>query len=224
MKKGLVYILINPSMPDWIKIGSTDNEDITQRLRGLNSKSSVPLSFIPYATLSVENAEDVEKNIHGLFDLINPSLRSVEENSKGKKRKREFFQITPDIAFNVLEKVARLTQRLEGLKRYISEADEKKQQELSQKTRRTKMTFRQLDIPIGAKLTFVDDPRISCTVNDAKRSVLYNEKETSLSALAQELSGLKFKPQGTLYWMYQNETLVGRRLRMEKEKLKGKDN
>ncbi len=33
MKKGLVYILTNPSMPDWVKIGFTDNEDIHQRLK-----------------------------------------------------------------------------------------------------------------------------------------------------------------------------------------------
>ena len=64
MKKGLVYILTNPSMPDWVKIGFTDNEDIHQRLKELNSSTAVPLSFRVYATLAVENPREIEQHIH----------------------------------------------------------------------------------------------------------------------------------------------------------------
>ena len=102
MKKGLVYILTNPSMPDWVKSGVTDNEDISQRLKELNSSTAVPLSFRVYATLTVENPREIEQHVHALFDLIDDSLHSIEETESGKKRVREFFQVSPSKAYSVL--------------------------------------------------------------------------------------------------------------------------
>ena len=112
MKKGLVYILTNPSMPDWVKIGFTDDENIEKRLRELNSSTAVPLSFRVYATLCVENPREIEQHVHALFDLIDDSLHSIEKNENGKKRVREFFQVSPSKAYSVLERVAILNNNL----------------------------------------------------------------------------------------------------------------
>ena len=40
---GAIYILKNPSFPDYIKIGYAD--DVYSRLKQLNDKSAVPFSF-----------------------------------------------------------------------------------------------------------------------------------------------------------------------------------
>ena len=94
MKKGLVYILTNPSMPDWVKIGFTDDENIEKRLRELNSSTAVPLSFRVYATLCVENPREIEQHVHALFDLIDDSLHSIEKNEMVKKEFANFSSIS----------------------------------------------------------------------------------------------------------------------------------
>ena len=217
MKKGLVYILTNPSMPDWVKIGFTDNEDISQRLKELNSSTAVPLSFRVYATLTVENPREIEQRVHALFDLIDDSLHSIEKTEHGKKRVREFFQVSPSKAYSVLEQVASLNNNLQNLKRIAPSEEEQKEDDIAQTSRRTKMTFKNLKIPVGAELTYIYDETKKCIVKDNKRTVEYEGKETSLSALAQKLGNSKYKPQGTSYWEYEGETLLERRLRMEKE-------
>lgn len=217
MKKGLVYILVNPSMPDWVKIGFTDNEDISKRLRELNNSTAVPLSFRVYATLCVENPKEIEQHVHALFDLIDDSLHSIEETKEGKKRVREFFQVSPSKAYSVLERVAILNNNLSNLKRIMPSEEDQKEDAIAQKTRRTKITFKNLNIPVGAELIYIYDKTKKCIVKDNKRTVEYDGKETSLSALAQKLSNSKYKLQGTSYWEYEGETLLERRLRMEKE-------
>ena len=44
MEKGLVYILTNPCLDGWVKIGMTERDDIESRLRELNSPTNIPLS------------------------------------------------------------------------------------------------------------------------------------------------------------------------------------
>ncbi len=217
MKKGLVYILTNPSMPDWVKIGFTDNEDISQRLKELNRSTAVPLSFRAYATLTVENPREIEQHVHKLFDLIDESLHSIEETEHGKKRVREFFQISPSKAYSVLEHIASLSNNLQNLKRIMPSEEEQKEDDIAQTSRRSKMTFKNLKIPVGAELVYIYDETKKCRVKDNKRTVEYEGEDTSLSALAQKLSNSKYKPQGTSYWEYEGETLLERRLRMEKE-------
>ena len=49
--KGVIYILTNPSFPDYIKIGYADN--IENRLRQLNNSECTPFAFRVYATYEV---------------------------------------------------------------------------------------------------------------------------------------------------------------------------
>ena len=46
--KGVIYILTNPSFPDYVKIGYAD--DIDKRLKQLNRSVSIPFAFRVYAT------------------------------------------------------------------------------------------------------------------------------------------------------------------------------
>ena len=46
-KKGYIYILTNPSFPDYVKIGFATN--IENRLRQLNRSETIPYAFRVYA-------------------------------------------------------------------------------------------------------------------------------------------------------------------------------
>ena len=49
-KNGVIYILTNPSFPDYVKIGYAD--DIDKRLKQLNRSECIPYAFRIYATLN----------------------------------------------------------------------------------------------------------------------------------------------------------------------------
>ncbi len=97
-----IYILTNQSFPDLVKIGYTS--DIERRLKSLNSSEAVPFAFRLYAYYEAsERLSDVK--VHDMIDKINPSLRSVD-NLNGKKRTREFYKMTKENAYNVLDCIA----------------------------------------------------------------------------------------------------------------------
>ena len=104
-KKGAIYILTNPSFPEYVKIGYTD--DLNKRLNSLNSSSAVPFAFRPYAIYDVYHKLDDTK-VHNIIDTINPELRSVD-NLNGKKRKREFFQMSKEQAYILFESIAEIS-------------------------------------------------------------------------------------------------------------------
>lgn len=214
MSKGYVYILTNPSMPGWVKIGSTRRSDIEKRLKELSKPTSVPLSFVAHATLATDDfPEEIEHCVHDLIDEIDPELRATEVNEYGKKRKREFFQVDPDTAFRVLEKVAKISRNSVLPEKPTRTAIEKEEEDLAK--RRRVISFAELGIPVGSELIYVNNEKIKCKVVDEKRTVSYEGKNTSLSALAQKLSNSEYRLQGTAFWKYEDETLWDRRLRLE---------
>lgn len=217
MKSGYVYILVNPSMPDWIKIGNA--ADVNDRVRHLNNKTAVPLKFRIYATLQVDDCEAVENNIHSLIDAVDDTLRARENTKTLKKaRKREFFKMSPENAFRIFGVVVGMMKLpQESLVRVMPGEEEQMEEDVANIARRDKMTFKQLHIPIGSELTFLYDDTKKCIVVDDVRGVEYNGESISMSALAQQLTGYKHRPQGSAFWVYKGETLLARRLRMEKE-------
>jgi len=105
MKDSLIYILTNPSFPNYVKIGKTT--DLQQRVRSLNNPTCLPFSFRVYATYKVEtNLDTVEKAIHNLIDKIDYDLRAREEADSGRLREREFFALDAEKAFEVLREIA----------------------------------------------------------------------------------------------------------------------
>ena len=101
-KKGVIYILTNPSFPKYVKIGYSDNVD--QRLDELNRSECIPFAFRLYAYYKVDNRLS-DKKVHELIDSLNPDLRS-KEKYKGKERKREFFAMSKEQAYNILKSIA----------------------------------------------------------------------------------------------------------------------
>lgn len=97
MSKGYIYILTNESFnrQDWIKIGYSEN--VQRRVQEL-SNTSVPLPYEIYATYEVPASQGMDKNFHSIIQKLNPELR-ISDN-------REFFQITPWDAYDILHSMA----------------------------------------------------------------------------------------------------------------------
>lgn len=123
MAYGLVYILTNPCLDGWVKIGMTSKNDVKERLSQLNSPSNIPLSYKCYATYEVENPLGVEQSVHRLIDKVNLTLHARETLSNGKIREREFFKLSPEDAFGILKEVATLRGDLHNLKLYNIDDD-----------------------------------------------------------------------------------------------------
>lgn len=85
---GIIYILTNPAMPGYVKIGRTTN--LMQRLTQLNS-SSVPLPFVCVHAGTVAHASRVEFVLHTLFAAHRSSLD------------REFFKMDAALAVDALK-------------------------------------------------------------------------------------------------------------------------
>lgn len=93
---GYIYILTNPSFPDYVKIGYADN--INRRLEELNRSECIPFAFRLYAYYEVKQRL-TDLKIHDMIDKINPNLRSID-TFNGKPRKKEFYALTKETAYN----------------------------------------------------------------------------------------------------------------------------
>jgi len=215
-KKGVIYILTNPSFPQYVKIGYAT--DIEKRLKTLNRSETIPFAFRVYATYDVyTELTDIE--LHRLIDTLDPDLRTIE-TFDGKKRVKEFYAMTKEKAYSLLESIAKIsgtTDRLKLMKPKGHEIlDEQTAREDQEEARRGPFRFSAVGIPEGSRIQFVDDPTKEATVVD-DRHVEYNSETTSLTALAKELKGVTHSLQGPTFFLYEGETLAERRNRMEKE-------
>ncbi len=185
MSKGLVYILTNPCLDGWVKIGMTERNDIEKRLQELNSPTNIPLSYRCYAVYEVENPLEVEKAIHSIIDRIDDSLHAREQLSNGKIREREFFKISPETAYGVFKDIAKLRGDTDRLKLYAPTFDESQEQEIAErKTKRSNNSFELLGINIGESISFLYDESIVAEVVDNKNQVKYDGEVYSVTALA----------------------------------------
>lgn len=215
-QKGVIYILTNPSFPEYVKIGYAD--DIEKRLQQLNRSECIPFAFRVYATYEV-NSRLSDLKIHSIIDKLNPNLRSIE-NFNGHKRVREFYAISAEDAYSILEAIAEIHGCGEKLKLAAISADDKEAAETAEEIaeeyqeRRSPFAFSKCGISVGAEIISADDPSIKCFVVDDKH-VEYQGKRYALSSLAQEILGWKHKPQGPIHFSYNGEILDTIRRRKE---------
>lgn len=194
MSKGLVYILTNPCLDGWVKIGMTERNDIEKRLQELNSPTNIPLSYRCYAVYEVENPLEVEKRIHSIIDRVDDSLHAREQLNNGKIREREFFKISPETAYGIFKDIASLRGDLSKLKLYTPTANQAQEQELAEsRTKRSNNSFKLLHIGIGETITFLYDEAITAKVLNEKNKVEYNGVEYSITALAAKILVDNFK-------------------------------
>ena len=124
-KKGYIYILKNPSFPQFVKIGYAD--DVYQRLNQLNRSECIPYAFRLYAYYEV-SSRLTDIKLHALIDKLNPNLRAIDEFN-GKKRVREFYAMEAEEAYSILETIAEINGMQENLHRVEQSADAQKDEE-----------------------------------------------------------------------------------------------
>lgn len=220
MSKGVIYILTNPSFPQYVKIGYAT--DVKQRLDELNRSTAVPFAFRIYATYETDSALS-DKKLHSILDKLNPDLRSMEEVD-GKRRIREFYAMTPEDAFSILEAIAEINGYSNRLKKWKATATEQRDEELAQEINRqhqerlSPFTFSKCNIAIGEQIEFYcvgnHHTGTLCEVVDDKH-VSYNGETWSLTALAQYLTGVRSAIAGPRYFKYKGEWLNTIRHRLE---------
>lgn len=193
----IVYILKNESMPEYIKIGFTHG-DVKERLKQLD-RTGTPLPFEVYYAATVGNAEKEEKWLHSIF-----ADRRARES-------REFFKMNPEYATLALKRVEIQEEKIDS---GLTKEQEKEVDEV--KERRARFHFAQYGIPVGSKLTFTRDPNIVAEVVEGDK-IKIGDKVSSLSTFAMELLGYQRRPQGTLYFEFEDEILDDRRRRIDEE-------
>ena len=194
----IVYVLINESMPGYVKIGRTT--DLKQRIRSLDN-TSVPLPFECFYACLVKDAAFVEKQIHEGF-----SDSRVRSN-------REFFEIGPEriIAVLKLVEIEHITPDSDFI-----ESEEDKQALNKARRHKSSFNFRLADIPVGSEIVYIRDESVIAKVVDEKQ-IDINGEITSVSAAASRLLDSKWPVCGTRYWKYEGETLDERRNRLNSE-------
>lgn len=209
MAAGVIYILSNPSFPEYVKIGYTDNLD--RRLSDLNRSAAVPFAFRVVATYETPHRlTDVE--LHRLIDTLNPDLRAID-TVNGKKRTKEFYVMSEDDACTLLEAIAKISGTEKRFKRIKpskqAQQDAKTASEVRNEARRPAFKFSMVGIKPGEQVVFLKDPSVVATVLDDKH-IEYDGETTSLSTLAARLLGQK-SVAGPQFFTYNGRVLADMR-------------
>ncbi len=210
--KGYIYILTNPSFKEWIKIGYAD--DVEERVRILNSHETTPFGFRIYATYEVPKRLQ-DKSVHNLIDQLNPTLRS-REIIGGKSRVREFYAMTPEEAYSILEMIAKINGLEENLKLYKPTVQEEKDEANAEEVKKLSANrhhFKELDFSsslTGKKYhgTTSDDGTLKIIDLGTGEEIPNNSKPSKKAIIGQaikDLGGTTPKDE-TLYQRYHKLT------------------
>lgn len=204
-QKGFIYILTNPSFPDYVKIGYAD--DVEKRVQELNRTECTPFAFRIYATYEV-GSRLKDKNLHEIIDTLNPNLRS-RDNLNGRERVREFYQMSAENAYAILKAMSLIHDCEDKLKIIPLSEEENIEADTAETKRAKNFTFKLCGIEFGEEIEFCnpanEKPGQTFKVID-DRHVEYQGKPFSLSALASEITGIK-SVAGPRYFKYKGEWL-----------------
>ena len=195
MSKGVIYILTNPSFPQYVKIGYAS--DLRRRLRELNRSEALPCAFRAYATCDVDH-KLTDRALHEFIDQLSPDLRTIE-TFNGQKRNREFFEMAPEAAYAIIDAIACISGTSGRLYRVTLTGEqieeERETEETREASRKPPFRFSMVGLGTGDQVAFVGDFEKVATVVDERR-VEYDGVTTSLSALAECLTGSRHAIQG----------------------------
>ncbi len=220
--QGYVYILTNPSFrEDWVKIGKS-SRPVDVRSKELDN-TAVPLPFEIYATLKTEKYGKVEKIIHKQIDRLT-DLR-IRQN-------REFFNIAPSVALDIMRDTADLLEEDSELAVYVdgkpviskSKDEDQKLNATNEKKKREKQKasfkFHMIGLNVGDTIVF-DALNLPVKVASDNK-IEYDGRLWSLSAftaefLPAEQQNTSGAYQGPKYFSYDGKVLNDLRLEAEKE-------
>ena len=200
---GYIYIMTNPSFENFVKIGYAEN--VERRLKEFNNSTVLPYSFRVYATYEV-NSKLTDKKVHNIIDSLNPDLRSIE-TVDGKERKREFFSMTKEAAYDLLKAIAEINGLEKNLRIWkMSEDDKKNQEEVIRVNRKAKaLNFNDINIKPGEiiELWHCNKKIAECEVIDSWK-VLFEGEAQSLTSIVKNKLGIK-SPAGPDYFKYKGK-------------------
>lgn len=211
-KQGVIYILTNPSFPEFVKIGYAD--DIDRRLAELNRTECTPFAFRVYATYAVQTRL-TDLKIHEMIDRINPALRSID-NVNGKKRVREFYAMSAEDAYLMFEAMAEIHGTTDLLVKIKPDKKQEEEEETANEVKeiaREKLapfSFDLVQIAPGEEVEFwytaQRNSGIMCKVVDSKH-IEYEGETYSLTAFAKTMTGSKHAIAGPRYFKYKGKWL-----------------
>lgn len=213
-QQGYVYILTNPSFrEDWIKIGKSIRP-VDIRSKELDN-TAVPLPFEIYATMKTAQYDKVEKHMHKTIDrLTNLRIRKT----------REFFNIKPEVALDILRDIAEITPDAEVVLYKDNKPIEPASQssklcagEVSLVPRQSRFCFSIVGIKVGEPLIFIPTGIEVRVASD--NTIEYEGKEYKLSPFVREFIPVKNTSgayQGALFFSYKGKRLT--EMRAEKGK------
>lgn len=202
----VIYILTNPALDGYVKIGYAS--DLQKRIKQLSNASAIPYSFQAYAVYETP-AKLTDKALHDVIDSLNPLLRTHEQDEKGKTHKKEFFIMSPEEAYSILEDIAKISGTTDRLHRIKPTKEEVRETAEATEVKKTAMlkpfTFSACDIPIGAEVVFTKDPSIKGIVVDDKH-IRIGDEISSLSGIVKKYTGWN-SAQGPAFFTYNGKLL-----------------
>ena len=191
-KIGYIYILKNPSFTNYVKIGYST--DVERRVKELNRSSATPFAFRLYAKYKV-NRKLEDKDIHNIIDILNPNLRAVDDVD-GKKRVREFFEMSPEHAYEIFRCIAKIN-GLEDNLILVEPTIEQNQEEEEANKIKTRTILPKMDwlinngiVNIGDKVYIISHPEEIAEIID-EENVKYKNKIMSFNKFGCEITGWK---------------------------------
>lgn len=202
-KKGYVYVLTNPSFrDDWVKIGKSKREPEVRGKELYNT--AVPLPYEIFATLKTSKYGEAEKMLHRTIDRI--SKLRIAAN-------REFFNIAPEIVYDILLDVAAMLDDAEVQLYGDNIQVEKSINGKEKRKMSSRFDFYSRGIFKGSEIVFVDDPSYIAIVEN-EREVVFEGKLWHLSPLIREIYTRLGKVntsgsyQGPLYFKHDGKRLT----------------
>lgn len=212
---GYIYIVTNPVMNGYIKIGYA--KDVARRIKEFNTSSIK--DYEPYAIYQVASYQS-DKCIHGIIELLNPRL---------KVNGKEFFRMEPEEAYKLLEYIAKITGtedllylcekgRLPELKTepvMQEEMEEVKAIKVDEvaKSRKSSFSFEDIGLKSGDIIVSIIDNNIRAVVSDNNKIIMGGEPY-SLSGAVRKIMTDKGSAnksgayQGPAYWSYEGKLLT----------------
>ncbi len=193
--KGFIYILTNPSFPQYVKIGYADN--VEKRLEQLNRSECVPFAFRLYAYYKVP-VRLTDMKLHSMIDKLNPNLRAIDDFN-GKKRVREFYAMDAHDAFSILEAIAEIHGLKENLVLVEPTIEQQKKEDEAQeiRTKRSATSLPKMGwlieqgvVHIGDEIYVINHPEEKAIIIDHE-NVKYKEEVMSFNQYGCKVTGWK---------------------------------